>query len=150
LRLLARRWHTTKRLAEKLAQRGIGQEEIQEVIRRMTDLGYLDDQRYAETWLEEKLAAKKWGPRRLRAELIKQGIAPELAEKLLAEAFPPGEERQLELALALARKKAADPGRWREKTGAALERAGFEYEVIRQALNIIEKEKVLDSHWEKD
>ena len=84
------------------------------------------------------------------AQADQTGIAPELAEKLLAEAFPPGEERQLELALALARKKAADPGRWREKTGAALERAGFEYEVIRQALNIIEKEKVLDSHWEKD
>jgi regulatory protein len=144
LRLLSRRWLTRKKLAEKLAARGIELQEIQQTCQRMAQLGYLDDERYARAWLREKLAAQKWGPLRLRPELIRQGISPELADGLVKEAFPQGEESQL--ALAVAKKLSASGGSsdWRQKLGAALFRRGFAPDVIWRVLDLLAKENFLD------
>lgn len=148
LRLLSFRWLTKKKLAEKLATRGIEEAEIASVSRRMEELGYLNDERYAEMWLREKMAQGKWGPTRLKLELIRQGIEPQLADRLLEEIFPPGSAQELELAFHLARKKAKLAGtepKARGKIGAALARAGFSSEVIWRVLDSLQDEKVLDS-----
>ncbi len=143
LRLLSRRWLTKRKLEEKLAARGLAPEEISSAICRMEELGYLNDERYAEAWLREKLAQGKWGPRRLKLEMVKQGIEPQLAEKFLTQAFPPDSQRERELALAVARRKARqldwDPA-WRSKTGAALARWGFSPEVIWRVLQTLTEE----------
>ena len=143
LRILSHRWQTTQRLKEKLERRGIEEPELGAVLEKMAALGYLDDNRYAEFWLREKIEAGKWGPRRLNFELQRQGVAPQIVEEHLSRLFPPDSEREWELALAAGAKKYQQLGKDPKaaaKTGAALARWGFNQHVIWRVLRELEED----------
>ncbi|MEN2982956.1 MAG: regulatory protein RecX [Thermus sp.] len=92
LRLLSRRALSRARLREKLLAR-FPEAEAEGVLKRLEEMGYLDDRALAETLVALR---PKYGPAKLRHLLRARGVPEEVAEEVLA-AY--GEEEMLQAAL---------------------------------------------------
>ena len=82
-RYLGRRQHSTSELRIKLKQKGYETEYINEVLDNLKNKNYLDDTKFAEMFVEEKMKLKLWGEQKLRGELIKRGINSEIISDVL-------------------------------------------------------------------
>ncbi|MCP9470597.1 MAG: recombination regulator RecX [Nitrospira sp.] len=80
---LAARDRTSLQVRHLLHRRGIPQAQIERVVRRLFQLGYLNDRAYAERWIAGRLARRPMGRERLKAELTEKGIDPATIEDLL-------------------------------------------------------------------
>lgn len=131
IRHLARRDHSRSELARKLAAHG-SQEEIDEVLDRMTELGLLSDTRFAEAWVRGKAA--RFGAARLRYDLAQRGVAREIIEAALA--AETGEDDLSRAREVWAAKFGAPPVDAREWARQArfLQGRGFAADVIRKLL----------------
>jgi regulatory protein len=107
-RFLARRPRSERELREKLAELGYEEAVIDRTVIRLGELGLLDDLEFARQLIEEKSRRRHLGPRALRSELIKKGIAGEIIDEAL-ESAPDEEAQATELAMRLLRKVAARP-----------------------------------------
>ena len=77
MRLIARAEQTQKGFSLKLKRRGCEDACIQAVVEKLTELGLLNDERYAERWLRSRLSRKSGkiaSPRLLSAALSSRGI----------------------------------------------------------------------------
>ncbi|MDR0624099.1 MAG: recombination regulator RecX, partial [Treponema sp.] len=83
LRLTARAEQTSRGLFRKLARRGFDDPCISTVLRRLGELGILNDRRFAGLWLRSRLARRAESPRKLLAGLRSRGIDREDAEGAL-------------------------------------------------------------------
>lgn len=73
LRLLARREHSRREIALKLAQRGLAASDYDAVLDEFEERGWLSDERYAEMLVRHRLESG-YGPLRIRADLQQKGI----------------------------------------------------------------------------
>jgi regulatory protein len=80
LKLLGGRAHSTGELREKLRRRA-AQAAADEVLARLKDHGYLNDQRFAESFAAARLSNDKLGRMRVVRELRQRRVAPALAER---------------------------------------------------------------------
>ncbi|MBQ3077059.1 MAG: regulatory protein RecX [Clostridia bacterium] len=125
---LARNNYSAGGLVQKLRQKGISQEAAEEAVDHYRAIGYLQDDRFAES-LAERLSRKGCGRRRILDELRRKGVDGETAEAAM-EALPADREV---LAGQLAGKyRAVD---WsdrpqRDRAVRALLRNGFDWEDI--------------------
>jgi len=103
LRLLARRDHSVAELKRKLLQRGYTGPDVEAALERGRQLGYLDEQRYAEQLAHSLADSGRAVGRRLELELKKRGIAPPLAEQVRAAVDDRVDHRALITALAARR-----------------------------------------------
>ena len=94
LNLLTRRDHSSAELSRKLAAKGFPAEEIEATLSRLHGLCYLDDRRYAEQWATRAVREGKAVGHRLRLELRRRGIPPEIAEAAMAAAGENLDERE--------------------------------------------------------
>ena len=92
LRLLSRAPHTRRGLARKLAARGFGLPAIRHALSRMTELGYLDDRAFAESWMRSRLSAGKDGGTALYRGLLARGVPRPLAEEVVSDTYSYEEE----------------------------------------------------------
>lgn len=76
LGLLVRREHSRKELGRKLAARGVEPEAARTAIDKLSEAGWQDDTRFAETLVRSRAAAG-YGPIRIRAELATHGLPRE-------------------------------------------------------------------------
>ncbi len=83
--ILGYRARSEAELRERLGRYGYLEETVSGVIARLEELGYLDDEEFARLKAREK--ARKYGPRRVSAELRQGGIDEELARSVVAEEF---------------------------------------------------------------
>ena len=131
LRHLARRDHSRAELARKLAPHGSA-EEIGDVLDRISELGLLSDDRFAEAWVRGKAA--RFGTSRLRSELARRGVARDTIEAAIA--TEAGED-DAERARAVWRGKfgvpPADAREW-ARQARFLQSRGFGTDVIRKIL----------------
>jgi regulatory protein len=86
-RFLARRDRTVAQVEQFLASNGASPLQIRQTVRRLSDLRYLNDQAYAERWVEQRLASRPMGQARMKAELLAKGIAEKMADRVIAEVF---------------------------------------------------------------
>lgn len=84
LRLLTVRARTRAELATKLASRGFAEEEIARSLDRLTDVGLIDDEDFAEQWVRSRQVNAGKGRRALAAELRTKGVDKEIIEDALA------------------------------------------------------------------
>ncbi len=121
--LLSRRAHFAAELRSKLRQRGFEPEEIEQALDRLAEQGYVDDTKTTRLWLEQKLARKPQGGRKLFAGLLRRGVEAELAQQMVREMVEPEEER---LALEATEKwLARNPNGQKAGLARHLERLGF-------------------------
>jgi regulatory protein len=92
LRLLSRAAHTRRGLARKLAARGFGRVAIRHALARMSELGYLDDRAFAESWMRSRLSAGKDGGTSLYRGLLARGVARPLAEEVVSDMYSHDDE----------------------------------------------------------
>jgi regulatory protein len=119
----------------RLATAGYRPDLIEDAIRRLTELGMLDDAAFARAWVESRDRAHPRGEIALRRELAQKGIERTLVDEVLGERRT-GDETDAELergrrlldrqARTLAR--TADPRARRAKAYALLARNGFDPE----------------------
>lgn len=127
LRLLGYRQRSVNEISLRLIEKDYPEETVNDVIARLKDWGYLNDLRFAEDWIRNRFASKPMGPQRLQFELKQKGIASDIIEAKLAEAF--AEVSEFELACSLAESKLKDVSDWKKVAGL-LHRRGFSYSVI--------------------
>ena len=125
LLILAGRPHAAAELARKLRQRGHEDAEIEAAMRRLRELGYLDDRAFAESLVGWRSRTR--GRRAMASELAARGVSRDVAAEVLA-AVDPGAE------LEAARKLVARDGDNLARAAARLRRRGFSESTIRTTL----------------
>lgn len=75
--LLSRRDHSRKQLFDKLGQRDFEPDEINPVLDKLESENLLNDERFAESYLNQRIQ-KGFGPLRIKHELNEKGINPEI------------------------------------------------------------------------
>lgn len=81
VRYLARWDRTAAQVEQFLLNKGASETRARQTVSRLSDLRYLDDQAYAERWVEGRMARQPMGRERLMAELQARGIGEAVAER---------------------------------------------------------------------
>jgi len=92
LSLLARSAQTRQGLTRKLRARGFSAPAVAHAIARVSELGYLDDRAFAESWVASRLAQRREGVKALSLGLLRRGVARPLAEEVASAACPAEQE----------------------------------------------------------
>jgi regulatory protein len=100
LSLLSRSAQTRQGLTRKLRARGFSAAAVSHAITRVTELGYLDDRAFAESWVQARIAQRREGVKALTLGLMRRGVSRGIAEETASVACPP--EAELESARNLA------------------------------------------------
>jgi len=137
LRLLARRAHSRVELLLKLTRRGYEGAAIRTALRRLEELGYLDDQAFARSFVRRRGSVR--GPRALSAELAARGVDRAQVDTAVAEF---GEDEQLASATQIAerlyaRKPSLGYRKILDEIGSKLVRRGFPVSVARAACHAL-------------
>lgn len=85
LNLLRYRARSSAEVRGRLLRHGHSEGVAEEVVERLRELGYLDDEEFARAVAREK--ARKYGPQRVSAELRAGGVGEEVARGIVEEEF---------------------------------------------------------------
>ena len=133
-RALNRRDRSVEELRTMLAGKRVEPAAIEQVVTELLDAGHLDDARFAQRFTEDRRRLDAWGGERIARRLRMLGIAPEHIERASAE---PGEDDELERAVALLRRRFPQPpadDRERARALGLLLRRGYESEAAYEAI----------------
>lgn len=95
LRILAGRAHSIGELREKLRRRAARAGDVDNVLARLKELGYLDDRRFAESFAAARLANEKFGRTRVLQDLRERRVAPAVAEQTVRKVYEEVDEQAL-------------------------------------------------------
>jgi regulatory protein len=95
LRTLVGRAHSAGELREKLRRRAERLSDIDAIVARLKESGYLDDRKYAETYAAARLANDQLGRARVVRDLRQRRVAPELADRTVRKVYEDVNEEAL-------------------------------------------------------
>jgi regulatory protein len=147
-RFLEARSRSVAEVRRRLTSAGYQGPLVEAAIARLGDLGVLDDEAFARSWVESRDRARPRGERALRDELRLKGIDRPLVDLVLAErrelrsehldadeATPPPDRLAAERLIERHRRaldRIDDPRKRRERAYALLARNGFDPETCRE------------------
>jgi len=137
---LAYKPRTETEVRRKLRKNDIARSVIDDVVERLYELSYLDDESYAHDYAHNRFSNKGYGPVRIRRELVKRGIERSLAGRAVDELF--AEVDPIDAARKHAEKywpRAAredDPRRRKKKLHDYLRRRGFTSDTIYRVIDM--------------
>ncbi|MDP3386017.1 MAG: regulatory protein RecX [Eubacteriales bacterium] len=139
LKLLTARQKTEKEMADKLKEKNYTDDIIHYALNYFKSCGYLDDKKYVEFYLREKININRYGTMKLRNMLYQKGIPSELIEEGLEGI---DEDMMIENAVYLANKKInslkdQESMAVRQKVHRHLASKGYSYSTIAKALNLV-------------
>jgi regulatory protein len=111
-------------------KKGVAPEITQRVFDRLVEKGYIDDEKFARYWVENRNMTKGASRRKLQAELRAKGVESGIIERYLTESMR-SDEGELEKIIAKKRNRYPDD----QKLMQYLARQGFSYDDIKQALS---------------
>ena len=122
---------------------------IQKTLDYVTELNYVDDQRFALQWGQYKINKNKLGKNRLYFELLGKGVNKETIEAILNTLYE--ENPEMELAAQCARKKWITLKSFEEKKKKRLlvqylKRKGFSSDIIYQSLMTLAKPSDIENY----
>ena len=100
-------------------------ETMEEIVNRLIAKGYLNDEKFAEYYVENRFVKKGISKKRLKMELMKKGIDSKIIENVL-ESGVRNDEEEIKKIIAKKRNKYDD-----EKLIAYLVRQGFSYDLVK-------------------
>ena len=139
LRFLEPRQRSIGEVRRRLSRVGYREDLVESAIARLIELGMLDDQAFARTWIESRDRARPRGERALRFELARKGIDRRTADETIAERAADRPDADAEAAARLlvrnarALDRVGDPRARRERAYALLARNGFDPETAAAA-----------------
>ena len=95
VKLLAGRAHSTGELREKLRRRAEQPSAVDAVLARLKENGYLDDQKFAETFASARLANDKLGKARVARDLRQRRVAASLVDRTVRKVYQDVNEESL-------------------------------------------------------
>ena len=94
-RSLGARAISIAKLKEKLVAKAANPEDVDEILSRLKQAGYLNDRRYAESFTASRVAARSQGKARILRDLGQQKVPRIVAEQAVAEVFAGVNEEDL-------------------------------------------------------
>jgi regulatory protein len=138
LKALGYKERTESELRSWLAERGVEEAEIEEVIALLAEAGAIDDASFARRYAADKQLLAGWGPDRIARALEGRGVGREQIEAALG---GDDEEAQLERATSLLVDRGLSCGteRERERALGLLVRRGYPLELAYEAVRAAER-----------
>ena len=130
---LYRKTRSTKyktRTGEIKDREGVSQELADRVFDRLSQKGYIDDEKFARFWVENRNLRKGSSRRKLSSELAAKGVTRDIVDRQLEET---DRSDQDELSKIIQKKQSRYPDR--QKFIAYLARQGFNYDDITSAID---------------
>jgi regulatory protein len=87
LRALGARAHSSGELREKLRRRAQNQEDVDVVLAKLKESGYLNDRKFAEAYAAARLQDQGLGKMRVLRDLRQRRVAPKLAEQVTEQTY---------------------------------------------------------------
>ncbi|GLW62777.1 regulatory protein RecX [Actinomadura rubrobrunea] len=145
---------TRAQLADALRRKKVPDEVAERVLGRFADVGLIDDEAFAQAWVQSRHRGRGLGKRALAAELRRRGVDAETVSEAV-EALAPEEEERTARAL-IDRKLAATRGldtakRTRRLVGLLARKGyppGLAYRVVREALEQEGVSDVPEGEWD--
>lgn len=140
---LAHKPRTEEEVRRKLRRQDAPEAVIEDVVARLYELSYLDDEAYAEDYVRNRFASKKYGPVRIRRELVERGVDRHTADAAVDDLFA---EKDVRAAARTHAEKRWDrlsdeePRRRKQKVYRYLRRRGFTSDTINPLLDELERE----------
>lgn len=78
----------TQEVLTKLRSWQIEEQEQRQVLQILKNDGFVDDERYVQSFIRGKINTKQWGVQKIRLGLIQKGISKELIDKYIEEINP--------------------------------------------------------------
>lgn len=132
LNLVSKRSYTTMELQKRLSTRQFGAETIEHALKKLSELGLLNDQDYAERFIQDGLSLKKHGRNKIIYDLKLKGISVKELPDVELDA-----EVELTNACQLAAKKfqsLSNKPNAKEKLYRYLVGRGYDYETAKRAV----------------
>ena len=124
LRILSHREHSISELRKKLKMRDFSGAAVERVVTRLVRLELLDDSRFAEAFVREKVRYKPLGRKRLLMELVmKRGVQEDVANRAIGSVMEEENVEEDELARTIIRKRHIES---RTDIARILRRRGFD------------------------
>jgi regulatory protein len=144
--LCARSEHCQQEMLEKMRQWGVSEEEQAEVMARLISERYIDDERYARAFVNDKIRYNKWGRRKVEQALWQKHIDKDIANRVLNEI---DDEEYLSILKPLLKQKrrsikADDNRQERIKLVKFALSRGFTMDIIRQCIDVEDEDEYLD------
>jgi regulatory protein len=95
LRALGGRAHSSGELREKLRRRAQSDEDVDAVLAKLKESGYLNDRRFAEAYAAARLQNQGLGKMRVLRDLRQRRVAPKLAEQVTEQTYQQTNEADL-------------------------------------------------------
>jgi regulatory protein len=143
-RALNRRDHTVAEIARVLTRRRVEPAVIDTVVGELCEQGYLDDERFAQRFAEDRRRLDGWGAERIERKLLELGVAGDL---VAAAVGCQDANAELDAAVALLRRRFPEPPatpRDCERALGVLVRKGYSLELAHDAIRRHAGVSVLD------
>lgn len=144
VRFIGYRMRTEAEVWDKLKDNNYPEEVIRAVVRRLQRDGLVDDERFAQIWVENRAEFHPRSHRALAYELRQKGIAEEVIIETLAEII---EDEELAYKAGLKQSRKLKNLEWpdfRRRLGGFLARRGFSYDVVAPVVDRIWAEQLSD------
>lgn len=83
LELLSMRMHSESELRNKLKMRGASEVDIDDTMDFLKECGFVNDNEFARMYAEELCENKRYGRARIKSELYKKGISPDIISGII-------------------------------------------------------------------
>ena len=140
LHFLSYRPRSSAEVRQNLSKRGISEALIEEILNRLQNTGLVNDETFAQAWVENRNTFRPRGKTALRMELRRKGLSNEIVQSVLDT-----QVNDAALALEAARKYARrlsglDWPEFRQKLSGFLARRGFLYTTLAPVVSQVWKE----------
>lgn len=129
--LISRRLRSERELRDYAFRKQWTRDNTERVIDRLRERGYLNDEKFAESFVRSRANTRNFSAKRMKVELQKKGIQPDIITKVLAESDDYDEKTALNNLIIKKQNKYDDE----RKLIAYLARQGFSYDAIKSAMN---------------
>lgn len=147
LRYISYKNRSVYEVEKYLTDKEFDQESIKQVVTMLIDARYLNDELYTENYIRDRNALNPKGKKLLEFELRQKGIKQAIIDQNLA-LIKPDTELELAYRLIVKRRKSIRSDDWNvlyNRLASFLQRRGFSYGIIAQALNLL-KTDILDNN----
>ncbi|GAA3234642.1 regulatory protein RecX [Actinocorallia longicatena] len=140
LRQLAMAPRTRSQLADALTRKEVPKEVSDKVLERYSEVGLIDDEAFAQSWVRSRHANRGLAPRALSAELRQRGVDDETIKEAVAEIQPEDLESAAHALVAkkLSSTRSLPPDKRTTRLVGMLARKGYPpglaYRVVKEAL----------------
>lgn len=136
-RFLSYRLRSSAEVIERLRRAGANADDIRDAMEFLGIHGFIDDERFARAFVRDHVRFRSLSAAAIRRKLIAKGVAADIAERVLRQEYPHGDEFARALAAArtaLRRSASLSPEKRYRRIRDHLIRRGYSSSVVRQVL----------------